>query len=64
VKVYVMLFKAACRAVRALRRSTCQSMKRSHGAVGPSACPLIQLITLGPLDRIICDRLVGFLLKN
>ena len=57
VKVYVMLFKAACRAVRALRRSNCQSMLLSHGAVGPSACPLIQLISLDPLDRIICDEI-------
>jgi hypothetical protein len=57
VKVYVMLFKAACHAVRAMRRSNCQSMLLSHGAVGPSACPLIQLISLDPLDRIICDEI-------
>ena len=55
VKVYIMLFKAACRAVRALRRNNCQSMMLSHGAVGPSSCPLVQLISLDPLDQLICE---------
>ena len=56
VKVYVMLFRAACRAVRALRRSNCQSMMLCHGAVGPPTCPLLQLLSLDPLDRVICDE--------
>ena len=56
MKVYIMLFKAACRAVHSLRRSNCQSMMLSHGAVGDSASPLLQLISLDPLDQLICDE--------
>ena len=57
VKAYVMLFRAAGQAVRALRRSNCQSMMLCHGAVGSSTCPLLQLLSLDPLDRIICDEI-------
>ena len=56
VKVYIMLFKAACRAVRSLRHSNCQSMLLCHGAVGDPASPLLQLISLDPLDQLICDE--------
>ena len=51
------LFKAACLAVRALRRDNCQSMMLSHGAAGPASSPLIQLLSLDPLDQLICDEI-------